>query len=249
MIASMTPCDVHVAIERRLVRRDDELVERDAERAPLLLHQPDDGVRNAANGELAADRIECREEVVGDVLPDHDHVHAALVLLRREEAAAHGRHLLDVEVVLGDRERLHRARLRDVPRLCGEVVVADDGVLHALGQGGDHRLDVGFLDARAAAQLAPVVVVVVADVDVGAIAELERVDRHDLADHLVGHVAAHAADDRHDGDQECDTDHHAEQGEEALELLHPDGLERESDGFEEGHANLTVLRGKVSDGG
>ena len=45
-------------------------------------------------------------------------------------------------------------------------------------------------------------------------------------------------DDRHDGDEEHHADHDAEQGEEALELLHADLLEGEPDGFEEGHGRL-----------
>ena len=50
-------------------------------------------------------------------------------------------------------------------------------------------------------------------------------------------VLAHARHDGHDRDQEHDADHHAEQGEEALELLHADLLEREPDGFVEGHTS------------
>ena len=62
---------------------------------------------------------------------------------------------------------------------------------------------------------------------------LERVHGDDLADQIVLHVAAHAADDRHDGDEERHADRDAEQGEEALELLHADLSQREADGFEE----------------
>ena len=38
---------------------------------------------NALDAELAADRLEAREEVVGDVLADHDDRRAERVLLRR----------------------------------------------------------------------------------------------------------------------------------------------------------------------
>src|SRR5205823_2485292 len=65
------------------------------------------------------------------------------------------------------------------------------------------------------------------------------------AKHAAGKVLldvfAHAGHDGHYRDEEHDADHHAEQGEEALELLDADLLERESDGFEEGHGRLYGL--------
>ena len=82
---------IHPAVERRLFRRDDELVEREAERAALLLHHADDGVRNALDAQLAPDRIEVREEVIGDVLADHDDRRAERVFLRGDEPALRSR--------------------------------------------------------------------------------------------------------------------------------------------------------------
>ena len=48
--------------------------------------------------------------------------------------------------------------------------------------------------------------------------------------------AAHALDDRDDRDQEHHSDGDAEQREEALELLHADLRQRETNRFDEGHA-------------
>ena len=66
-------------------------------------------------------------------------------------------------------------------------------------------------------------------------AQRERVRAEQAAREVVLHVLRHAFDDRDDRDQEHDADHDAEQGEEALELLDADLLQREADGFEERH--------------
>ena len=76
----------------------------------------------------------------------------------------------------------------------------------------------------------------------GEAAEREGVRAEHAAGEVLLDVLAHALDDRHDGDEEHDADHHAEQGEEALELLHADLLEREPDGLVEGHASPEGLR-------
>ena len=55
----------------------------------------------------------------------------------------------------------------------------------------------------------------------------------DLADEVVLHVAAHAADDGDHGDEKRHADRHADHGEEALELLHADGVPRDEDGLKE----------------
>src|SRR3712207_7975054 len=62
-----------------------------------------------------------------------------------------------------------------------------------------------------------------------------------LADEVLLHVAAHALDDRDDGDEEHDADGDAEQGEEALELLRPDLPERDrkSTRLNSSHANIS----------
>ena len=60
-------------------------------------------------------------------------------------------------------------------------------------------------------------------------------------------VRVHPLDDRHDDDQEADGDDDAEEGEEGAELGTPDGLEREAEGFEEGHEEVTG-RGKAGAG-
>ena len=70
----MTPAlAVEQPVHRRAIRRDDELVERDPERAALLLGDADDVVRDSAQSDRVADRVDGGEEVILDVLPDdHD---------------------------------------------------------------------------------------------------------------------------------------------------------------------------------
>jgi hypothetical protein len=66
-------------------------------------------------------------------------------------------------------------------------------------------------------------------------AQGEGVHPEQLRRELVLHVAAHPLHDGDDGDEEHDTDRHAEQCEEALELLHANLREGEPDRFYEGH--------------
>src|SRR6185369_4229345 len=79
--------------------------------------------------------------------------------------------------------------------------------------------------------------------------ERERVRAEDSAGEIVLHVSRHAGDDRDDGDEEHDADRHAEQREEALELLYANRLERESDRFvEEFHLFVTKCRDGIEAG-
>ncbi len=54
IIASITPCGFTQRLSGDLLRRDEELVERHAEHAALLLGHADDGVGNALDAELRA---------------------------------------------------------------------------------------------------------------------------------------------------------------------------------------------------
>src|SRR5579862_8528178 len=71
---------------------------------------------------------------------------------------------------------------------------------------------------------------------IGVVSELERVDRDQLPDEVVLHISVHPLDNGDDRDQEHHADRHAGDGEEALELLHPDLIQRESDRVDESHA-------------
>src|SRR5215469_13106845 len=71
--------------------------------------------------------------------------------------------------------------------------------------------------------------------EVGHVAELERVDRHELANEIVFHIAIHPLDHGDDRDQEHDANRHPDQSKEALELLYPDLTQGESNGVDERH--------------
>src|SRR5665213_2475404 len=62
----------------------------------------------------------------------------------------------------------------------------------------------------------------VTDGDGGFLSQVERIYGNDLPHDVVLHVLAHTFYNRDDGYQKHDTDHHAEQSEEALQLLHSD---------------------------
>src|SRR2546425_13143759 len=75
----------------------------------------------------------------------------------------------------------------------------------------------------------------VADLHVGESPQPERVHAEDRPCELFRHVAVHPLHYRDDRDEEHHADEHADDGEDALQLLRPDGLEGEADRFEEGH--------------
>jgi len=62
--------------------------------------------------------------------------------------------------------------------------------------------------------------------------EVEGVDAKKLAREIVFDVAVHSLHDRHDRDQEHDADRYADECEEALQLLHAQRTERETNRFE-----------------
>jgi hypothetical protein len=64
---------------------------------------------------------------------------------------------------------------------------------------------------------------------------LEGIDADEPVGEPLLHVAVHALDDRNDGDEEGHADQYADQGEEALELLHPDRAERHANRFNQSH--------------
>ena len=99
-----------------------------------------------------------------------------------------------------------------------------------------------LVDARTPRVLAPRLLAHVADVHVGTTPKRERVLADDLGREVFLDVAAHALDDRHDGDQEHHADHDTKQGEEALQLLHPDLRQREPNGLEELHSESHARR-------
>src|SRR2546426_12490949 len=97
------------------------------------------------------------------------------------------------------------------------------------------RLRVVVGDLRAPQPRLPHRVRHVADLHVGESPQPERVHAEDRTRELVRHVAVHPLDHRDDRDEEHHADVHADDGEDALQLLRPDGLEGEAERFEEGH--------------
>ncbi len=101
---------VEEPMDRGAIGRDNELVEGEAERAALFLRDTHDLVGHARDANRPADRIDGREEVRLDVLPnDHDE-RARFELLRREFPPADHSERFDREVVAGHRVREHLPR-------------------------------------------------------------------------------------------------------------------------------------------
>src|SRR5262249_48018630 len=109
----------------------------------------------------------------------------------------------------------------------------------ALRQKRLEEVDVRRVDARPALPLEPLFARrVVAEPRESS--QRERVRAEDPPREVVLHVPAHALDDGHDRDEEHHADHHAEQREEALQLLDADLLERETDRFDNGHDLIRI---------
>jgi hypothetical protein len=222
------------ASHRRGDRGEHLQVEREAEHLALLLQHADDAERDAAELDLAADRVHPREVQLRHLAADHDHRRARGRLLLAEHPATLDGEVLDGEQAGGHRLDDHlRAALavRGDRRLPGDVL---DGPAGAHGERVAHGVGVLQHDLRAALELPPLGLAHLA-VEVRRLAQVERVDAEELAGEVALDVLRHPVDDAHDGDEEHDADGHAEQGEEALELLHADLAEGEADRFEGGH--------------
>ena len=230
---------------RRAPWRDHEVVERDPEDAAPRLGHRDHAVGHATHAELATDRVESAKGAVDHVRADDQDVLALREFLVGEGTAVLERDVLDREPVAVHADRVGAP---------GARVATDD--LHiglglerparSLGERLDHRQQVADVEPRPATILLPDRFVDVADVDVGATTQLERVHGEQLADEIVLHVLAHPVDDRDDGDEEHHADANAREGEEALELLDPERLEGEPDGFEERHLMPPSATGRAS---
>src|SRR2546426_1019035 len=68
-------------------------------------------------------------------------------------------------------------------------------------------------------------------VNVRPAAQMEGIDPEDGVGESLRHVLVHPLPDRNHCDQEGDPDEHADQREAALELVGPEGAERETNGF------------------
>ncbi len=227
-------------LQRRRIGRDRETVEGESEHRALLLQHADDRVGRAANAEFAPDGIEAGKEMRRDFRPDHHHLRAGADLLRHERPPARDVVLLD-RVELGfrrDRLDLARAivRRRRIERRLARHRRPAAGWQHRF-----HEVDLRLVDPRAPLKLPPLIVRDVVQ-DGRTAPEGERVHAEQFAGEIVLHVVAHPLHDRKDRDEEHHADHHAEQREEALELLHADGGERKADGFQE-------RQGERSEGG
>src|SRR5438094_3166524 len=216
-------------MHRRAEWRDDELVERDAEERPLMLDHADHLIRNAAEPELATERIESGEKELGHFIADDDDGRAELDLLLRKRTPAAQIVLLDREVITFDGVRVDLTRSREGRRR-QEIVLTLQRRAGTVRQHGDDRVDILLIKARPLLPFTPLVARGVVP-EPGEAPERKGVGAENSADEVVLDVSAHPLDDRDDGDEEHDADRHAGEGEEALELLHPDLREGESDGF------------------
>jgi hypothetical protein len=66
-------------------------------------------------------------------------------------------------------------------------------------------------------------------------AQLEGIHGDELADEILLHVAPHPFDDGDHGDEEHHTDAHAQEREDALQLLGADGAQRQTNGIKKRH--------------
>ena len=86
---------------------DGDAIERESEYRTLLFQHADDGVRHALHPELASQRVEIGEEVLGDLVTDYDDGRTQRGFLRGERASKANVVFLDCEVVAVDRVRFH----------------------------------------------------------------------------------------------------------------------------------------------
>ena len=217
--------------QRGAGRRDDELVERQAEQVALFFDNADDAIGDVENLHFPAERVLAFEQLIGEVVAQDEDGGAGEDLLARERAALLDRERTNVEIQLRrgrDLDILGRSAAgRECPARVG-FPRCQDRDAHAA----HHRLRVLVTDAGAAHPGSPHRVGHVAELHVGELPQAKGVHAEQRARELVGHVAVHAFDDRHHGDEEHHADEDADDRKAALELLRPNGLKREANGVE-----------------
>src|SRR5437879_527194 len=203
------PWRIDVALERRGGGRHGEFIERETEQVALLLDDADYAIGDVVYLDLASDRFLAIEEFVRELVTEYEDRKAGLYFLGREPPAVLDRQGANLEVEIGGGSDLHvldraaarkqRGPGRGLPR--GE---------HRHREAADDRLRVIVGDAGATHPRAPHRIGDVADLHVRKLPEPERVHAEQRARELVGHVAIHPLDDRHDRDEEHDADEDAD---------------------------------------
>src|SRR4051812_34850139 len=117
----------------------------------------------------------------------------------------------------------------------GYPVLAKLGVARLLANSLSHVIRVGIADPRTAVPGEPDIIRHVSRDDAGALAQLEGVGPDQGIGKPLDHVAVHSLNDGDYGNQEGDTDEHANEGEKTLELLCANGAERHSYGVQQAH--------------
>ena len=185
----------------------DELVERLSEQRALVLDDADDGVRDAADAQLASERIQVRKEVLRDFVADHGdgepssyscgeitrpEVRSYFLIVKYSPSTAWVSTCLRARVRARTHERLSGSRSPTARPAAARR----------------ERSDVGVIEARPTLPLEPLRARrVVAEPRISS--KRERVGAEQAAGEIVLHVSAHALDDRHDGDEEHHADHDA----------------------------------------
>ena len=107
MMPSTSPARVGEVMQRRVVRRDGDAIERESEHRALLLEHADDRVGHALDLELAPEWIQIGEEVLRHFVTDYDYGRAQRGFLRSKCSPDTNIVLLDGEVVAVDRVRFN----------------------------------------------------------------------------------------------------------------------------------------------
>src|SRR5690606_4959957 len=187
------------------------------------------------------DRVQRAEQLLRGVVAEDDDVGARARLGRAEQAAALHRVLADAEVFRGRGGDPHVLDLDPrVVRLHPAAGIALDGDERGRRQPGADRVGVLEREARAAPPL-PAAFLRRADLDRWGAAGREGAEPVEAPGEVLLHVAVPALDHADDRDQEHDADDHADDGEEALELLRTDLRESEADALADLHL-ATVLK-------
>ena len=180
--------------------------------------------------------LDTPEQLVGDVKPEHRDVSPLLHVDVGERSPRGERVVLHDHVGGGDAEDedvpggavapLHIRHRRRPSRLQRDRFRIGDRALD--------EADVFGGDDGPPLDLLPRLVVDEPDLN-GIAADLKGVDAHDRAREPFADVRIHPLNHRDDGDEKRDRDDDAEQRKERTELVAPDGLQGEADGFVERH--------------
>ncbi len=218
-----------VCVEKSGERDGDPVVLALTEGLALAFTDTDDGVVLAVDPNLLAEGVLATHLVIDDVRPDKRDVHAA-----RHFAGSKGAAALDVDVVDGG----HLGSPAADADICGGMSAVDDG---ACGLG--HGSSGGAGGAALRDCLIRVVFQILAFLVLGVLGVAEDHGRllgggediRTVAVDLGGDELVGARRQRDDHDDRGHTDDHTDEREDRPQLVRPERLQRDADGFSECH--------------